>query len=287
MGNKKEVFVRCKDYLVSGEEFDLVYNSEYDLLQTVPVPLEENLSKYYQSEDYISHTDSQTSFVDKIYQRVKRYMLWRKERLVSSFCRRGKLLDIGCGTGDFLQQCNEKGWEVFGVEPEEKARKRAIEKLEKKPIIFDDIDKLPHQKFDVITLWHVLEHIPNTKSYIKKLSEQLNRNGILLIAVPNFKSYDAKYYHSFWAAYDVPRHLWHFSKTAIQKLFSEQGFELIKTKPMPFDAFYISLLSEKHKTGKTNLIKAFFIGLLSNINSIYKKEPSSRIYILKKSKKSF
>ncbi len=287
MGNKKEVFVRCKDYLVSGEEFDLVYNSEYDLLQTVPMPLEENLSKYYQSEDYISHTDSQTSFVDKIYQRVKRYMLWKKERLVSFFCKPGKLLDIGCGTGDFLQQCNKKGWEVFGVEPEEKARKRAVEKLQKKEIIFNDIGKLPHQKFDVITLWHVLEHIPNTKSYIKKLSEQLNENGILLIAVPNFKSYDAKYYRSFWAAYDVPRHLWHFSKTAIQKLFSEQGFELIKTKPMPFDAFYISLLSEKYKTGSANLIKAFLIGLFSNINSIYKKEPSSRIYIFKKDKKSF
>ncbi len=284
MSDKKEVFVRCKDYLVSQSEFDLLYDSEYDLLKTNPIPTTEELPKYYQSEEYISHTDSKKSFIDKIYQLVKSYMLRKKERLVSSFQSKGKLLDIGCGTGDFLQLCEKKGWNVVGVDPEEKARKKAVQKLKKESLVLENINQLPNEKYDAITLWHVLEHIPDTKNYITKLSKLLKEEGVLIVAVPNFKSYDAKHYHSFWAAYDVPRHLWHFSKTAIQKLFSEQNFELIKTKPMPFDAFYISLMSEKYKTGSSNPIKAFFIGLLSNINSIYKKEPSSRIYVLKKKK---
>ncbi len=272
-------YLQCVDYTVSNETYSLYKNEEYDLLITKPVP--ENLGDYYKSEDYISHTDNKKSLFDVAYQTVKKYTLKRKLKLINSFQTEEKtILDIGAGTGDFLSVCKKNGWKIKGVEPSENARKLAFKKG---IVLTESVEEFQTEKFDIITLWHVLEHIPNLTEFIQTLKKLLKPNGVLVIAVPNFKSYDAKHYHSFWAAYDVPRHLWHFSKTAIQKLFSEQNFRLIKTKSMPFDAFYISLLSEKYKTGKTNVIKAFFIGLLSNLISIYKKEPSSRIYILKKS----
>ena len=132
-------------------------------------------------------------------------------------------------------------------------------------------------------MWHVLEHVPNVENQIAQLKRLLKPHGTIFIAVPNFKSYDANYYGNFWAAYDVPRHLWHFSKTAIQKLFAKQNLKLIKILPMILDSFYVSLLSEKYKTGKMNFVKAFYIGLLSNIKAKQNLEYSSHIYVIKNS----
>lgn len=273
-----KTFLTCKDHTVSKETYQILLNTELDLLVTQPVP--ENLEKYYESENYISHTDSKKSVIDKIYQLVKNHTLKQKLKLINSFNTEGKtILDIGAGTGDFLLVCNKNNWKVFGVEPSKNARNIA---LNKKINLEENLTNFNNLQFDVITLWHVLEHIPNLMEYINNLKKLLKTNGVLVIAVPNFKSYDAKYYKEFWAAYDVPRHLWHFSKTAITKLFASEKMKVEEILPMKFDSFYVSLLSEKYKFGKTKPINAFLTGLRSNIKAKHSGEYSSLIYIIKK-----
>ncbi|PZQ85168.1 MAG: methyltransferase [Flavobacterium johnsoniae] len=269
-----------KDNSVSKEVFELLHDEDLDMLITSPQPKGTELSKYYESDDYISHTDSKRSVFEKAYHFIKNIALKNKLSLVNSLQKKGKLLDIGAGTGDFLLTAKNDGWNVIGVEPSEKARSIAAKKgIELKPVAdFDD------HSFDIITMWHVLEHVPDLQNQIKELKRLLKPNGAIIIAVPNFKSYDAKYYGEFWAAYDTPRHLWHFSKTAIKKLFQNVNIELVKILPMKFDSFYVSLLSEKYKTGKMNFIKAFFIGLKSNWKAKEKFEYSSHIYVLKNAK---
>ncbi|KAB1160831.1 class I SAM-dependent methyltransferase [Tenacibaculum aiptasiae] len=252
-------------------------NEEYDMLVTSPVP--SNLETYYLSEEYISHTDSKKGFIDKIYQLVKNYTLKKKLKLINSFNTESKtILDVGAGTGDFLKVCKENNWEIKGVEPSDKARKIAEEKSIK---LHKEITEIKNTSFDVITLWHVLEHIPNLVEYTNQLKKLLKPNGVLIIAVPNYKSYDADYYKEFWAAYDVPRHLWHFSKNSIQKIFSNINMNVEKILPMKFDSFYVSLLSEKYKNKKSKTVKAFFVGLKSNLKAKKNGEYSSLIYIIK------
>jgi len=272
---------KVKDYLVTGESFELIYDSEKEMLITYPKPVLKNLSKYYESEEYISHTDSKKGIVSYLYQTVKKRALQKKVALINSLNNgSGTLLDIGSGTGDFLKQAKEANWKVSGVEPNEGAKKLA---KTKGVALKKSINDYKGKSFDVITLWHVLEHIPNLDETISTIEGLLKPNGILIIAVPNYKSFDAGYYKEYWAAYDVPRHLWHFSQTSMKKLFSE-NLQLVKTNPMIFDSFYVSLLSEKNKTGSQNLIKAFFIGLRSNLAARKSKEYSSLIYCFKKVK---
>jgi 2-polyprenyl-3-methyl-5-hydroxy-6-metoxy-1,4-benzoquinol methylase len=274
-----DFFIECKDHTVSGEKFQLLYDKEYDMLVTSPKPDENELGKYYESEDYISHTDAKRSLFEKLYHVVKTHSLNKKVKLISTLNQQpGTLLDIGAGTGDFLSVAKNKGWRIEGVEPNSQAKELAKQKgIDLKP----ETVNLNSKSFDVITMWHVLEHIPDLQLQIKELKRLLKPNGFVIIAVPNFKSYDAKLYNSFWAAYDVPRHLWHFSKMSIQKLFKEQNLILNKTLPMKFDSFYVSLLSEKYKNSKMNFFKAFMIGLRSNFKAKRSGEYSSHIYILK------
>lgn len=276
-------YVTCVDYTVSNKKFDLMYNSNFFMLETTPKPPVEELGYYYESSDYISHTDAKKTIIDKIYQVVKKYTLNKKLQLINSFQTESKnILDVGCGTGDFLEICNSNNWNVVGVEPNESARKLAIKKLNASSKIYKDIFELEHEQFDVITLWHVLEHVPDLDAYILQLKKLLKPKGVLIVAVPNYKSYDALYYKQFWAAFDVPRHLWHFSQKSIQLLFSKEKLEVVKTLPMKFDSFYVSLLSEKYKTGKSNFLKAFYIGFMSNLKAMRSKEYSSLIYALKR-----
>ena len=281
-----EPYLKCKDYTVSGENYELMFNKDYEMLVTIPVP--ENLSSYYKSEDYISHTDSKKTVIDKIYQTVKNITLKRKLRLINecllhqnSISRPEKnILDIGAGTGDFLKVCKVNLWNVFGIEPDMEARNIAAKKG---VLLHKDLSHFTDKKFEIITLWHVLEHVENLEEYISTLEKLLTKNGTLIIAVPNYKSYDAKYYSKFWAAFDVPRHLWHFSETSISKLFAPVNLTVEKTLPMRFDAYYISLLSEKYKYGSMKPISALFRGFVSNIKAIKSKQYSSLIYVLKKS----
>ena len=278
ISNKKH-FLTVKDYSVSQELFDLYYDEELDMLITHPQPSLENLGKYYESVDYISHTDSKRSFFEKAYHFIKNIALKNKLNLVNSLQpAKGRILDIGAGTGDFLSVVKENGWDTIGVEPSDKAKVIA----KKKGVSFvENTSELENHSFDVISMWHVLEHVPNLDNQIKELKRLLKPEGTLIIAVPNFKSFDAKQYGEFWAAYDVPIHFWHFSKTAIKKLFEKEEMKLVKVLPMKFDSFYVSLLSEKYKNGKMNLVKAFFIGLQSNWKANKNFEYSSHIYILK------
>ena len=271
-------YLKIKDHSVSGESFELEFDTSLDMLSTRPQP--EDLDKYYNSEDYISHTDSNKTFIDKLYQIIKRYSLRKKERLISKYVVGEKtLLDVGAGTGDFLLETKNRSWLVEGVEPNRGAKDRANAKG---IILHETLQSIKNKKYSIITLWHVLEHLPNLELQIKDLVSLLNDNGTLVVAVPNFKSYDAGHYKEFWAAYDVPRHLWHFSKSSIEKLFAAQGMKVVEIKPMVFDSFYVSLLSEKYKSGHTNLVKAFAVGLWSNLKGWRTKEYSSHIYILKR-----
>lgn len=277
--NPKDFYITTKDFLVTGESFSLVWDDKNLFLRTTPQPQEKDLSKYYESSEYISHTDSKKGLLNFSYQLIKKYSLNKKVKLIKKENnQKGTLLDIGAGTGDFLFLAQNKGWKIDGVEVNEKAQKLAFDKG---IVLKKNLDELKNKSFDVITLWHVLEHLPNLHELITQIENKLKPGGTLIIAVPNFKSLDASYYKVFWAAYDVPRHLWHFSKESMKQLFSS-NLKLIKTKPMIFDAFYVSLLSEKYKTGKAFSLKALWIGLRSNLSAWKTKEYSSLIYIFKK-----
>ena len=278
--NKKH-FLTVKDYSVSQETFDLYHDQDFDMLITHPQPSLDILGKYYESADYISHTDSKRSLFEKAYHFVKNIALKNKLNLINTHQpSKGLILDIGAGTGDFLSVARNDGWKTIGVEPSEKAKTIA----KNKGVSFvEDTAELESHTFDVISMWHVLEHVPNLEEQVTELKRLLKPSGTLIVAVPNFKSFDAKHYEKFWAAYDVPIHFWHFSKFAIQKLFEKENIKLEKVLPMKFDSFYVSLLSEKYKTGKMNYIKAFFVGLQSNWKAKRNFEYSSHIYILKNS----
>jgi 2-polyprenyl-3-methyl-5-hydroxy-6-metoxy-1,4-benzoquinol methylase len=282
ISNKKH-FLTVIDYSVSKESFDLYYDQDLDMLITSPQPSPENLGKYYESTDYISHTDSKRSLFEKAYHFVKGIALKNKLNLVNNCSAiKGNLLDIGAGTGDFLLTAKQNGWNTIGVEPSEKAKGIAINKGIK---FSDSTQELESHFFDVITMWHVLEHVPNLEIQIRELKRLVKPNGTIIIAVPNYKSYDANYYGKFWAAFDVPIHFWHFSKTAIQLIFEKENIKLEKVLPMKFDSFYVSLLSEKYKNGKMNYVKAIWIGLVSNWKAKRSSEYSSHIYVLKNGQK--
>ena len=282
--NKKAIYLKVNDLSVSGEAFELIENPEYGFLETRPQPSSDKLPEYYKSEDYISHTDSQRNLFEKAYHLVRSISLKKKLKLINSFQLEDKnLLDVGCGTGDFLQTARQNNWTVSGIEPNEQARQIANKKTNNSVFEIDYLLKFKSSSFDVITLWHVLEHLPNLEDHMAIFKKLIKPNGRLIIAVPNYKSYDAEHYKQFWAAYDVPRHLWHFNKTSISNLVSKQNMEVIKVKPMWFDAFYVSMLSEKYKFGKIKVLKGFYVGLLSNIKTLSSKEASSLIYITKNS----
>ncbi|WP_314281154.1 class I SAM-dependent methyltransferase [Capnocytophaga leadbetteri] len=267
-----------RDYSVSQETFKLCYDPQLQLYRTTPVPSQ--LSRYYESENYISHTDGRKTLFEKLYQWVKHYNLKHKIKLISQYKKENiNLLDIGAGTGDFIKACEQYAhWQAVGVEPSDKAR---IKASNKQLTLYPNYEALTSHSFDVITLWHVLEHIPDTVQEIKILKNLLKDNGLLVIAVPNYRSFDAKHYQQYWAAFDVPRHLWHFSKDSIKQLFATEGFELIATYPMLFDAFYVSMLSEQYKTGKKSFLKGIYNGLRSNYYGYRKGEYSSHIYLLR------
>ena len=280
---EKKLYLKVKDYSVSGEEFQLFYDQEMEMLETRPQPSSKKLPDYYKSEDYISHTDNRRNLFEQAYHLVKWISLKRKLRLINSF-QPGKsdLLDVGCGTGDFLKIAQQNNWSVKGIEPNEKARKLANIKTDHSVFGNEQLLKFEPNSFDIITLWHVLEHLPRPEEHISIFKKLLRPDGVLIIAVPNFKSYDAQYYKNYWAAYDAPRHLWHFSKKAISKLAGFNKMKVVKTIPMKFDSFYVCLLSEKFRSGNMNPLKAFWVACCSNFKAIKSGDYSSLIYIIKK-----
>lgn len=282
-GNKSvNKFLELEDYFLSKESFEISLCAECGFKFTNPVPRETDLPKYYESDEYISHSNTTKGFVNKIYQLVRNHSIKRKAGIATHKISNGEALDIGCGTGDFLNELSRRGWKVKGIEPNKTARNNAINNFGLDVSDEQQLFKFGANGFDVITMWHVLEHVYNLDKHLSQIKKILRKDGRLIIALPNADSMDANIYKNYWAAYDVPRHLHHFNQASFKKLMEKYEFEIIKIKPMIFDSFYISMLSEKYKSGKINYLNAFFNGLKTDVYGLLnKKYYSSLIYVLK------
>jgi 2-polyprenyl-3-methyl-5-hydroxy-6-metoxy-1,4-benzoquinol methylase len=278
-----DFYLSVKDHFLTGEEFHLVRCAGCGFIFINPRPDFSTIAQYYKSEDYISHDASKNDLVSRVYKIARDFSIRGKFNLVNKYAASGTILDYGCGTGEFLAYCSTKGFHTTGLEPSPKARKFATERH--KIAVFEKTDQLANQsgKFNVITLWHVLEHIHDLNETIETLNQLLAPSGTLIVAVPNCTSHDAKQYGSYWAAYDVPRHIYHFTKDTIRELFKKHNFYIHQILPQKLDAYYVSLLSEKYKNGKNNYLRTLATGFESNLKA---KNPnrgySSQIYILKR-----
>jgi 2-polyprenyl-3-methyl-5-hydroxy-6-metoxy-1,4-benzoquinol methylase len=271
------------DHTVSNETFEIWQCNVCTARFTQNVPDKNEIEKYYESENYISHSDTKQGFINSLYHFVRKRTLNGKRKLVEKYTKLsiGKILDIGAGTGAFLQVMQKSEWDVTGFEPDETARENAkkLYGLSLQPS--EELFNLKAETFDAITLWHVLEHVHELHEYMDQLKKLLKLTGCLFIAIPNYACYDEKIYKEFWAGYDVPRHLYHFSPTSITQLLLQHGLQLKEIKPMWYDSFYVSMLSEKYKTGKNNFLNACWNGYVSNWKALFNKERcSSIIYIV-------
>ncbi len=279
------VYLKVRDDLVSGKTFTLFKCNKCEVLHTKPVPEEDQMQNFYQSPGYISHTVKPATFFEKAYFFIRKRMIKRKIRYIEDhFGGKPKILDYGCGTGEFLKKCIEKGWKGFGFEPGENARKIAQDKTKINIMINrDQLNEFSERPFDVITLWHVIEHVADPDKAMICINDILKKNGLLVLAVPNYDSYDAKHYKESWAGYDVPRHLYHFNERSMKILGEKYGFQLINKKPLIFDSFFVSLLSEQNSNLLIKIIKAAIVGFISNLNGLLKRKPySSQAYFFRK-----
>lgn len=270
------------DNSVSKESFVIVECENCTFKFTNPRPDIESIGQYYESEEYVSHSNTKTGIINRAYHVVRSITTKQKVELINRYApAKGTVLDYGCGTGVFLKACKKDGWEIRGVEPNEKAR--SIASTETEELLAADLEEIAGEKFDVITLWHVLEHIHQVNETMSQLVEMLNEDGTLVLAVPNADSHDAQLYKENWAAYDVPRHLYHFTQATMKRFLKKHKLNLEEVLPMKFDAYYVSMLSEKHKKGKTKMISSVMNGYKSNS---YAKQNgndySSLIFIAKK-----
>lgn len=275
----------AKDYTVSQQNFAIWHCDTCTARFTQQVPGQDAIGTYYASENYISHSDTSKGIVNYLYHLVRKRTLQQKRKLLvaETAANTGRLLDIGCGTGAFLNTMQEAGWGVTGLEPDALAREKAIELYQLQPQEPGDLFNLNEGSFNAITMWHVLEHVHELHAYLKQVAKLLAPGGRLFIAVPNYTSQDAELYAAHWAAYDVPRHLYHFSPQSMENLLTQHGLTLQKVKPMWFDSFYVCMLSEQYKNGKGNIIKAVLNGLRSNVKAITNvRRCSSVIYIVSK-----
>lgn len=275
----------AKDYTVSGKSFEIVACRHCNLRFTQDVPDQDEIGPYYKSEDYISHTNSSKGLINSLYQKVRNITMRQKTAVIKKYTglQKGVLLDVGCGTGSFLNSMQQGGWSVTGLEPDEAARQLALKLHGLKVLPSHEIFNLKPAIFNAITLWHVLEHVHQLHEYIQQLHSLLAPGGKVFIAVPNYTSKDAKTYGRYWAAYDVPRHLFHFSPQSMDALLQLHGLRVAKHLPMWFDSFYVGLLSSKYKTGQIAYTSAGLHGLSSNIHAVGSAERcSSVIYVVEK-----
>jgi len=281
---KTILYLKCADNLLSGEEFDLCKCSECGFVFTGQYPEEQDIGRYYGSDDYISHNDKAKGFLNRVYLLARGIMLKRKGRLVEKAAgiRKGRILDIGCGTGHFAAAMKHIGWDVTGIEPNTKARDFASEHFGLNVKSPEQISELPSGSFDCITMWHVLEHFHDPFGYAAEIRRLLKPGGVCLCALPNCGSFDAGHYKKFWAAYDVPRHLWHFTPETFRVFIERTRFQIIKIKSLPLDVFYISILSERNKGSHLPFLKGVINGALFAVRSLSdKNKSSSLIYFIK------
>lgn len=274
---------QAEDYFLTGENFGVSECKDCGLKFTNPRPELSKLGAYYKSEEYISHSNTNQGLVNKVYQIVRNYSLKKKYQLINKMSKGTRILDVGCATGQLLNVFKENGWETTGVEPDEAARSFASKEFGLNIHEEEFLDNAPEKSFDAISMWHVLEHVPFPEKRIKQLRNLLADNGYLFIAIPNPDSWDAKKYGKFWAAWDVPRHLLHINQKSFHKLANDNGFKILKTLPMKFDSYYISLLSEKYIHGKQKFLPAIKNGFISNRKAKKENDYSSLLYVLEKS----
>lgn len=287
-GQSFQDHIHCKDFTVSKAVFTIQKCKTCGFLFTNPRPAQAEIGLYYESKDYISHTNSKKGLFNKTYQLIRdiaianKIGLIRKETGKRSFAADFSLLDIGCGTGEFLAGSKSQGWKSVGVEPGESARQQAI-KNHGVQVEEESYLNSSKEEFDVITMWHVLEHVHDLNGRLEQIYRLLKKNGVLIIAVPNHTSKDAAIYGEKWAAWDVPRHLYHFSPEVIKLLLKRHHFTHITSSPMKYDAFYVSLLSTGYESGKKSTIKGALAGLRSNLAAKGNPEKySSVIYTFRK-----
>jgi len=283
---KIEIKHQSLDFLVTQSFFSIMECDNCGTCTTSPQPDTLEIDAYYKSEDYISHSGKSTGIIESLYKIARFFTLRSKRTLIEneSMLRKGKLLDIGCGSGEFLRFCQDSGWDVTGIEPGVSAREKASELLGKKVHKTDALFQNLDEKFDVISMWHVLEHVHDPNKYISHIRDLLNPKGVIIIAVPNYTSTDANDYGAEWAAWDAPRHLFHYSPKSMRYLVSKAGMKLDRLKMMPFDPFYVSLLTEKSVKSNGSIIKACWVGFKSWFISLFAKEnASSLIYNIRKS----
>lgn len=278
---KIQPFFEGKDFSHTGESFDVVQCTNCKFTFTQNIPDAKHIGPYYESEDYVSHSDTQKGLFFKVYHAVRNYMLSQKRKMVSNAGAKGKLLDIGCGTGYFLNEMTNHGWECEGIEQDDKARKYGAEKFNLTVNEPARLSTLDEGSFDAVSMWHVLEHVHDLDGYLRKIKSALKPDGTLIVAVPNYDSHDAKHYGKYWAAWDLPIHLWHFTPATMSKLMEKHELKIVKHHRLSFDSFYVSLLSEKYKGG--NNFMAFVTGKISFLKSLLNvKKCSSVVYIIKK-----
>ena len=290
---KKTPPLKVIDHLVTKQEFLISHNDLTGVLETTPRPSKQEIHKYYESNNYTSHKSDKKTFINILYKIIRKLSIKRKYNILRGFLKTTKinLLDVGCGNGDFLMYCERRGCNAVGIENNKNAL--ISSRNEKHLTVYNDFEQmhksseiiLNNKKFDAITMWHSLEHLHDLDLVISNLQKVLCDKGVILVACPNHLSYDAQHYSKYWAAYDVPRHLWHFNRHSIQKVFAKHEIELVKVFPMRWDAFYISMLSEKIKLGQSNIIKAIYVGLISNLKARFTKEHSSLLYVFQKTSK--
>ena len=274
---QKKTYIEVVDHFLTKEKFKIQTTSVPGLLQTNPTPTKEDINKYYKSERYISHNSRKRGVFFFFYRLLRSVNFYTKYRFLSRTNDNRNVLDFGSGEGYFLNMLKKRGLNACGVDP-------SVTSL--LPNVYKSIfaEQLNSQKFSHITAWHSIEHVHELEKTISRMYDLLDEKGTIIVATPNYLSFDARYYKSFWAAYDVPRHLWHFDKKSLKEVFENKGFKLIKSSPMLLDAYYVSLLSESYKKSIFKIFKSIFVGTISNTLAFFTKEYSSNVFVFKKSR---
>ena len=277
-----QLHIELKDLFLTQEPFKILECKDCGLLYTTPRPNKDEIGKYYKSDEYYSHQENKEGFIPKVYEKVKSINLTNKYTIATEKTKKGKILDIGCGVGDFLHTMEQHGWEGTGVEPSEEAKAIAKNRIKAQLLSSEEQENLTEGSFDVITMWHVLEHVDALRWQIQQLYRLCKPGGRIIIALPNYKSYDGQYYKAAWAAYDVPRHLNHFNEETIIKVFDESHLKHIKTEKLYWDAYYISYMSEKYLHHSLPLLRGAIKGMISNCKARKSGEWSSLVYVFER-----
>jgi len=279
-GSEFELFIKTKDYFYTQEEFSLSKCNNCGFVFTNPIP--KNLGSYYETEEYLSHDSGRENIISRLYGFVRNMNISNKYNIVSSYVSRGTILDIGCGTGELLAYFKKRGWKTIGVEPNAKARQTAISLNNVDVLPEEELTQLESGSQDVVSMWHVLEHVENLNDRIIDVKRITADNGVMIFALPNLNSPDAKKYGKYWAGLDVPRHLYHFTEESFSRLITKHNLKLAKSIPMKFDSYYVSMLSEKYIKSSFGLIRAFLSGVKSNSKAKKENNYSSMIFVVKK-----